>query len=273
MRTTISQSTQQPNDGIESIPETDRRELRQYFDLLLIEGVGFAIFGKKPMSSMQLYPCAEFENALRGVATFEKHAALFPTKNLVMRAVRTSDSLTVYCINKRECERVILENPAYFNLQDESPEAVREIVRALKESSPIEDAWQDNRVSQGILYGYGLENATHCDRLLLLRRAEAEQWDIPFSEDFVSAAEELRALEGNLRNFCKGTWTPLGSPPLPHLNEYKRPTIIMPPQFFGMPDSEESIAITTHFRELVPRLQQIKDGNILEEVWRQFQVD
>ncbi len=258
-------------EGLNQIPELDRQELRQFFEWLLIEGFGYTLFGNKPMSSKTFYECEEYSNVVKGADVFEKYSAQLLAGNFALRCVSSEDSISIYCVNKRECKRAIIDNPTFFELGEDVERSASRIVDTIVSSEPIEDAWQDSRINLGVLYGYGFTNAYLYDRMLILRRAERGTFYVEPAEDFASISEELTFLEGQLKNFCKGEWMVLGAQSEPELGVYKRPSLIVAPQFIALPTSNESKEIIAHYNELTPRLQSIRDGNILEEVWRQFQ--
>jgi hypothetical protein len=171
---------------IECIPQEERLFLEKFFcKLIRSEGLGYVLFGSKPMCLSGYFTRLPLGNLLRGSENFaikrgwevwKKYEHLFPhPKYLVFEELNVSsdeDLHLIYFINKNNLLRILNSNYVIFRKElseDFDPKKILEEISAKKIVSSI---IRDHEGLLGILLGYGAESSMQYYRRDLMWKSQ-----------------------------------------------------------------------------------------------------
>jgi hypothetical protein len=191
------------------IPPADQEVLSHFFKGLLVQG-NFAstLFGYRPASlfthqlscTLRMMPpplMTRFLFEYEGWKMWEKYQGLFPIQSFLFQKIPSpeeSGSFTILFVHKNKMARILEQYPDLF--PDKSMEAA--LLRVFAQNKPQDSQFH---LLQGVLLGYGLENAHAFQEMVKVEDAlEFFPYDLRERSDHLSNAL-LKKRESYEKNF------------------------------------------------------------------------
>lgn len=171
---------------IDRIPKKERLFLEKFFDKLIrIDGLGYVLFGSKPVClsgyfiklplGNMLMGCDNF-SIKRGWEVWKKYEHLFPHSNYQVfeeAHVRGNDNIhSIYFINRTNLLKVITDNCEIFENELLKDFNAEKLLSEISKKQSLSDVINFHEGLLGILLGYGAESSMHYYRRDLMWKSQ-----------------------------------------------------------------------------------------------------
>lgn len=175
----FSSEKQDPIDSLlKLIPAEDKEQLEAFFRYMIThEGLGYVIFGDKPLVGDGFYPPVvslnlqkaqpiHYDHLSNSYAVWLKYFSMFPMQNYAFRTTpkpnhyKNSEADYFIFINKKACSKAIKDHIELFRKRLGPSITPEKILNQLtEEENGLEDVLKGHEDLIGILFGFGKHNS------------------------------------------------------------------------------------------------------------------
>ncbi|MCH9626358.1 MAG: hypothetical protein S4CHLAM123_15550 [Chlamydiales bacterium] len=160
---------------LDSIPVKDRLALEHFFRILTQnDGLGYTLFGSKPVCLSNFFMKVPFGNMLYGChsnairlgwKTWKKYEKHFPHPQFIVfdekENVKGIEIINIYFINKINVLKTLNENLDVFSSELEKEIHPESFISEIEQEYSLSQLLNNHEGLLGILLGYGVESSMH----------------------------------------------------------------------------------------------------------------